>query len=171
MALAGPGAGVRVAGLLRSLYADVAAAIAAAYLVKLALDEVPPSEYVRRTLQFVDGISQDFHDAMLRVGHVVEWTDQQAALAHIGNGWIGEEAVSMATYCAIRHADDYVSAVRRAANIPGDSDSVACITGGLVAARLGLGAVPRAWFERLERLDYLNEVAARLAAKKASLNQ
>jgi ADP-ribosylglycohydrolase len=149
--------------------ADDAAAIAAAYLIKLALDGVPPGEYVRHTLAFTDGISEDFHDALLRVGHVVEWTDEFAAINHIGSGWIGEEAVAMAVYCAVRHADDFAGAVRRAVNIPGDSDSVGCITGGLVAARLGLDFLPREWIERLEQLDQLTDLANRLAAKKESL--
>jgi ADP-ribosylglycohydrolase len=149
--------------------ADDAAAIAAAYLIKLALDGVPPGGYIRHTLAFTDGISTDFHDALLRVGHVVEWTDEFAAINHIGSGWIGEEAVAMAVYCAVRHADDFAGAVRRAVNIPGDSDSVGCIAGGLVAARLGLDFLPREWIERLEQLDQLTDLANRLAAKKESL--
>lgn len=141
-----------------------AAAVGAAYLVKLALDGVPTSEYIRRCMEFTDGISPEFDEAMLRIGHVLEWTDEFAAITHIGSGWVGEEAVAMATYCAIRHQDDYVAAVRRAANIPGDSDSVACIAGGLVAARLGLAAIPTDWISRLENLDKLTDIANQLAA-------
>jgi ADP-ribosylglycohydrolase len=144
--------------------ASDAAAIAAAYLIKLALDGVPPEEYVREVLTFTDGISDDFRDAMLRIGHVQEWTDEYAAVTHLGSGWIGEEAVAMAVYCATRHRDDFVRAVRRAVNIPGDSDSVGCITGGLVAARLGLDAIPQEWIARLEHFDVLTDVANRLAA-------
>lgn len=146
-----------------------AAAIAAAYLIKLALDGVQPDEYVERTLDFTRGLSDEFDEVMARVGHVIEWTDEPAAITHIGSGWFGEEAVAMAVYCAIRHCDDYLRAVRRAVNIPGDSDSVGCITGGIVAAQLGLNAIPPEWISRLEHLDYLTDVADRLAAKKESL--
>lgn len=144
--------------------ASDAAAIGAAYLIKLALDGVAPEEYVRETLAFTSGISDEFHTAMLRVGHVQEWTDEYAAINHLGSGWVGEEAVAMAVYCAIRHRDDFVRAVQRAANIPGDSDSVACITGGLVAARVGLAGIPKDWIARLEHLDQLTDIADRLAA-------
>ena len=141
-----------------------AAAIGAAYLVKLALDGVPPDQYVRRTLEFTDGISPDFDTAMLRIGHVLEWTDEFAAINHVGSGWLGEEAVAMAVYCAMRHPDDFAKAVCRAVNIPGDSDSVGCITGGLMAARLGLDGIPPTWISRLENVDRLTETAARLAS-------
>jgi ADP-ribosylglycohydrolase len=147
--------------------ASDAATIAAAYLIKLALDGVPPEEYVRETLAFTDGISSDFDEAMLRVGHVQEWTDEYAAINHIGSGWIGEEAVAMAVYCATRHRDDFVRAVRRAVNIPGDSDSVGCITGGLVGARVGLDGLPQEWIARLEHFDVLTDVANRLAALRS----
>lgn len=149
--------------------ASDAAAIAAAYLVKLALDGVQPDEYVERTLDFTRGISSDFDEAMMRIGHVIEWTDELGAITHIGSGWFGEEAVAMAVYCTLRHFGDFMRAVRRAVNIPGDSDSVGCITGGIVAAQVGLTALPREWISRLENLDYLTDVANRLAAKKESL--
>jgi ADP-ribosylglycohydrolase len=147
--------------------ASDAAAIAAAYLIKLALDGVPPEEYIRQTLAFTDGLSGEFDDAMLRIGHVQEWTDEYAAITQLGSGWVGEEAVAMAVYCAIRHQDDFASAVRRAVNIPGDSDSVGCITGGLVAARVGLDGIPKNWIAQLEHLDYLTDVANRLAALRS----
>jgi ADP-ribosylglycohydrolase len=144
--------------------ASDAAAIAAAYLIKLALDGVPPEEYVRQTMAFVEGLSTEFDEALLRIGHVQEWTDEYAAINHVGSGWVGEEAVAMAIYCANRYPDDFVGAVRRAVNIPGDSDSVGCITGGLLAARLGLDAIPTDWIARLEHVEYLTDVAKRLAA-------
>jgi ADP-ribosylglycohydrolase len=148
-----------------------AAAIAAAYLVKLGLDGVPPYEYVTEVLRFTDGISDEFDTIMLRVGHVSEWTDEFAAITHIGDGWVASEAVAMAVYCAMRYSDDFAGAVRRAVNIPGDSDSVGSITGGLVAARLGLTAIPPRWTLSLEGSDYLTQLATRLAATKERLEK
>jgi ADP-ribosylglycohydrolase len=70
----------------------------------------------------------------------------------------------MSVYCATCHHDDFVRAVHRAVNIPGDSDSVGCITGGLVGARVGLAGIPKDWIVRLEHLDELTDLAKRLAA-------
>ncbi|MBN1313031.1 MAG: ADP-ribosylglycohydrolase family protein [Anaerolineae bacterium] len=151
--------------------ASNAAAIAAAYLVKLALDRVLPDDYIEYTLKFTEGISDEFDEAMRRAQHVIEWTDELGAITHIGSGWFGEEAVAIAAYCAIRHCDSFTKAVRRAVNIPGDSDTTGCITGGIVAAQLGLAAIPPDWIANLENLDYITDVANRLAAKKESLQQ
>jgi ADP-ribosylglycohydrolase len=146
-----------------------AGTIAAAYLVKLALDGVAPDDYLRRVATFVNGISEEVDVALLRVGHVLGWTDEEAAINHIGKGWTADEAVALSVYCVVRYPDDYPAAVRRAANIPGDSDSVACITGGIMGARLGLESIPQDWITRLEKHDYLTDVANRLAAKQRTM--
>lgn len=147
----------------------VAASIAAAYAVKLALDGVPTSQYLPRILPFVDGISEEFDAALYRVGHAGAWSDEEAALDHIGQGWVGEEAVALALYCVIRFPDDYSACVRRGANSNGDSDSIACIAGGISGARLGLDAIPAAWRERCENRDYLCDLAARMEQARRTL--
>lgn len=143
-----------------------AGAIAAAYLIKLALDGVPPDEYVRLTMEFTSGISDEFDETMLKVGHVSEWKDEFAAINHIGSGWTAPDAVAMAIYCTMRYPDDFAGALRRAVNIPGDSDSVGSIVGGILGARLGLDAIPNEWIARLEGLDHITSVADQLAACK-----
>jgi ADP-ribosylglycohydrolase len=140
-----------------------AASVAAAYMVKLALDGIPPSDWFKPILDFTDGISAEFDAAILRVGHVEGWGNRDAALQHIGEGWVAEEAVALALYCLRQHPDDYVAAVRLGANLTGDSDSVACIAGGISAARLGLESIPLSWQDRCENRQGLLELGAKLA--------
>jgi ADP-ribosylglycohydrolase len=140
-----------------------AASIAAAYAVRLALDGVPTTQYLPRIMGFVGDISEDFDAAIYRVGHAGAWTDEEAALGHIGQGGVAEEAVALALYCILRPPDDYVACVRRAASINGGSDSVACIAGGIMGARLGLDAIPAAWRARCENAPYLRDLAHRMA--------
>jgi ADP-ribosylglycohydrolase len=147
--------------------------MAAAYLIKLALENVDPAEYPARVLKFVGGVAPEFDAAIERVREARDWTDIEAALSHVGptrgGGWIAEEAVGMALYCVLRHPTDYVAAVRLGANISGDSDSVASITGGILGARLGTRAIPPDWLARLENRPYLQDLAERLAGKKAEM--
>ncbi len=151
-----------------------AACIGGAYLVKLALDGVDPREYPERLLKFGYGISAEFDAAIARVPAVLDWPDEEAALNHVGptrgGGWVAEEAIAMALYCVMRYPSDYVGCVRVAANITGDSDSVASIAGGIVAARLGCSVLPADWLARLENRDGLIALANRLADKKAEMN-
>jgi ADP-ribosylglycohydrolase len=127
----------------------LASTVATAYLIKLALDDVPASQYLSQVMAFTDGMSDDLHYAFLRIGHALGWRSTDRALRHLGEGWIAEEAVAMALYCVLKHPDEYVAVVRCAANIDGDSDSVACIAGAIAGARLGISAIPQAWLQSL----------------------
>lgn len=142
----------------------IAATVAAAYLIKLVLDGIPTTDYMRCLYDFTTGLSDEMDLAILRVGHVLGWTNEDLALDHIGQGWTGEEAVALALYCVLRYPDDYVSCVRRAANTNGDSDSIACIAGGIMGARLGLDAIPVEWRSRCENATRISGLAQRLAA-------
>lgn len=146
--------------------AAVAAAVAAAYAVKLALDGVPPGQFISRVMAVTDGMSDDFDQCLRRAGHGGGLGDEEYALRHIGEGWVGDEAVALALYCVVRYPDSYVACVRRAANTNGDSDSIACIAGGISAARLGLDAIPADWRARCEHADDLRDLAARLASAR-----
>jgi len=153
--------------------ASDAACLGAAHLVKLALDRVAPRDFPDQLRALTEGVSKEFDAILARVEHVRDWTDEEAALNYVGptrgGGWIAEEAVGMALYCVLRRPNDYRAAITLAANISGDSDTVACITGGILGARLGISAIPADWIERLENRDYLAGLAERLAEKRQSL--
>jgi len=146
--------------------AAIAASIAGAYLISLVLNGAHDHDYLRKVMTFCDGLSDEFDAAILRVGHVLGWSNEEAALTHIGEGWTGEEAIALALYCVLRYPDDYVACVRRAANTNGDSDSIASIAGGIMGARLGLEAIPAAWIERCENRDDLITLGERMALAK-----
>ena len=79
---------------------------------------------------------------------------------HTGEGWIAEEALATALYCAVRHADDPVTALARGATTAGDSDSIAALAGAFVGAALGMRAWPAAWAARIEYADQLTTLSA-----------
>ena len=147
----------------------VAASVGAACLVKLALDKVDPENMISNVLEFTSGISQEFDRAILKVKECLSWDDEEKALKYLGEGWIGEEAVALALYCFLKYPDDYRKTVLRGANTNGDSDSIACIAGGISGAYLGIDAIPDDWIKRIEKTEYLNALAKRLVMKKDSL--
>lgn len=146
-----------------------AACLAAAFLVKLALDGVSTDLYPEAVLDVTSGISDEFDAALMRMAHALTWSSEEEAMSYIGEGWTGEEAVALALYCVLRYPDDYTAAIWRAANSNGDSDSVACITGGIIGARLGVKAIPPAWVARIEKSGELAALADRLAEKKMAI--
>jgi len=144
-------------------------AVAGAYLVKLALDRLPPADFLPRLKGETLGLVADFDQALRRLEQGLKMSDPEAAMSHIGEGWVAEEAVLVALYCFVKHPRDYLAAIRLAANTSGDSDSLASITGGISGAYLGEQALPPAWVKRLEKTMYLGEVARRLAEKKRQI--
>jgi len=147
-----------------------AACIGAAYLVKLALDGIEQSKMIPELLSFTSGISDEFDKAILKNNKCLDWEDEEKALEYLGEGWIGEEAVALALYCFLRYTDNYRKMVIRAANTNGDSDSIACIAGSISGAYLGINAIPNDWVQQIEKSDYLDGLAIRLAEKKESLD-
>ena len=77
-------------------------------------------------------------------------------------GWAGHEAAAASLWCFLQHPDDYSKAVLLAANSPGDSDSLAAITGALVGARVGASGIPENWRHQIEKSDQLAVLSERL---------
>ena len=77
-----------------------------------------------------------------------------------GAGWIAEEALATALYCAVRHRDAPVAALARAPSTSGDSDSIACLAGAFLGAAYGMAAWPPEWATRIEHGDQLAELGA-----------
>ena len=78
-------------------------------------------------------------------------------------GWRGSEAVAASYSCFARTPGDYKAAVLSAVNSPGDSDSLGCITGSLVGAFRGLGAIPSEWLVRIENKHQLMVLGDRVS--------
>ncbi len=88
----------------------------------------------------------------------------QEAIESIGGGWVGEEAVAIAVYCALKSPDNYENAVKMAVNHSGDSDSTGSITGNIIGLSLGENAIPEKWREKLELVNELRTISSDLYA-------
>jgi ADP-ribosylglycohydrolase len=89
-----------------------------------------------------------------------------ACLSSLGLGWVGEEALAIALYCAAsceRSGHDLEQGVVLAVNHDGDSDSTGALTGSLLGAIYGEQAVPPRWLNALELRDVVTTVADDLA--------
>ena len=85
--------------------------------------------------------------------------DDLDAVRQLGQGWVGEEALAIAVYCALKHPDSFEDAIIAAVNHSGDSDSTGAIAGNIVGASLGLSVIPKKFLEALELRDVILELA------------
>ncbi|GAA3899195.1 ADP-ribosylglycohydrolase family protein [Halomonas cibimaris] len=76
-------------------------------------------------------------------------TPYPEAIAALGEGWVAEEALAIAVYCA-RVAEDLRHGVILAVNHDGDSDSTGAMAGNLLGAMHGEAAIPQRWLSELE---------------------
>ncbi len=81
------------------------------------------------------------------------------AIESIGGGWTGHEALAIAVYSAVKHADSFEDAIISSVNHSGDSDSTGAICGNIVGCLLGRSAIPDCFTEKLELREVLEEMA------------
>lgn len=81
------------------------------------------------------------------------------AIHKLGQGWIGDEALAIAVYCALKYDHDFDQALIAAVNHNGDSDSTGAITGNILGAYMGLSGIPKKYIDNLELVDVLTELA------------
>lgn len=80
------------------------------------------------------------------------------AVSRLGRGWVAEEALAIAVYCALV-ARDFRHGVLLAVNHDGDSDSTAAICGNLLGAAQGEEAIPPEWRTGVELAAEIREIA------------
>lgn len=77
----------------------------------------------------------------------------------LGEGWVAEETLSIAIYCALRYQDDFSAGIIAAVNHKGDSDSTGAVTGNILGALFGYDAIDDKWKKDLELHDVIIEMA------------
>lgn len=87
-------------------------------------------------------------------------------IAALGGGWVAEEALAIAVYCALT-ATDFRSGVLAAVNHGGDSDNTGAICGNLLGVSLGIDAIDTDLLHGLEGHDVITRVADDLHAVSA----
>jgi len=140
-------------------------------IYRLTLDENPTREglieYINEGMGILDDLFPQHHLQDLEMigmaKAAIELSSNDRAdlenINAIGGGWVGEEALAIALYCAIRHFDSFEDAMIAAVNHGGDSDSTGAVTGNILGAALGYSAIPQFFKEDLEMHDLILHMA------------
>lgn len=84
--------------------------------------------------------------------------ERDDAIAALGGGWVGEEALAIGVYCALV-SPSVEAGVIAAVNHDGDSDSTGSIAGNLLGTLHGASSIAERWLEPLELRDVITQVA------------
>jgi ADP-ribosylglycohydrolase len=94
----------------------------------------------------------------------VKETPCPETLERLGGGWVADEALVMALYCALASKGDFAKGVRLAVNHSGDSDSIGSITGNILGAMLRNGTIPEEWLATVELREVVGDMGMDLFA-------
>ena len=81
------------------------------------------------------------------------------AIEIIGQGWVGEEALGISLYCALKFPKDYRKSVLAAVNHSGDSDTTGAVTGAILGTILGVKGISGKWVKGVENPDKIKGIA------------
>lgn len=109
-----------------------------------------------------DGHEETFKKIDLTLELVESRHTTEYAIKTLGAGWVGEEALAIAVYCALVFSDSWEDAVLAAVNHSGDSDSTGSITGAIMGAVLGINAIPGRWVRDVENSKEILELSAEM---------
>lgn len=149
----------------------IPAALAGYIIYHLALDEKPTRQLLEKYIH--DGmfsIATLYPQHAAAVKYMGELCDKAVSLANgtgpdmanvesIGGGWVGDEALAIALYCAVRHFDNFEKAMIAAVNHSGDSDSTGAVCGNIFGAAIGYEAIPQFFKDDLEMHDLILHIA------------
>lgn len=142
---------------------------AMAAIVRLLLDGVDLRDAATQTCDMLtawDGHAETLAAVRAALDAAAHPTDDHAAAVRaLGQGWVGEEALSVGLYAALV-AKRFADALAIAANHDGDSDSTASIAGQLWGAWHGLESIPHAWVAALDVLAPTLRLARRWDAMR-----
>lgn len=126
-------------------------------------------DVVKKSLLVIDKafkapIKKEFIELMERAVALTENAEKDVDnIAKLGEGWIAEEALAIAVYCACKYQEMPINGIIAAVNHSGDSDSTGAIAGNILGAWNGYDAFPKEWIDDLEIHEVIEEIATDLA--------
>ncbi|MFD8784327.1 ADP-ribosylglycohydrolase family protein [Kitasatospora sp. NPDC059599] len=130
----------------------VAVAVAAALAVRARTESTTQESFLGAVAHHTPPGA--VRDGLIEAIGLLGEPDLRVVAKVLGNGsrTSAADTVPYALWCAARRLADYPAAVWEAVAAGGDMDTVAAITGGVVAARTGTAGVPEGWLAAREPL-------------------
>ena len=133
---------------------------------RISQDDMPVDEAIRDAIDAMVQMwpaSEDMDRFVALMNKALYLANQNIkdldAIRQLGEGWVAEETLAIAAYCAARYPEDFDRAMIAAVNHSGDSDSTGAVAGNILGAHLGLSGIPEKYTTNLELKDIILEIA------------
>lgn len=139
-----------------------------AYIVEVLSQEGEHSilKVVQESLKLVEevfGNSPALQNFITLINQAIELATSNIsdleAIHALGEGWVAEETLAIAIYCALKYPMNFEKGVIAAVNHNGDSDSTGAVAGNIIGANVGLQGIPYKFINHLELKDLILEIA------------
>ncbi len=137
-------------------------AILQAYAVALAVQADPrtlePIEFMKklRSLQ----LSKVYHQKLERIEtYLSSPPPVDRIISQLGVNIIAPESVPIAIYNFLSNTSNFYEVLHSSITCGGDTDTIACMSGALAGALLGVKAIPKNWIDILEDVDIFQQMA------------
>jgi len=136
-----------------------------AYAVALALNADPSSEL--DSSAFLEKLKNFTRNEVVKLKLERAWrllgeTNKLRVVGELGNGIEAQNSVPTAIYSFLRNPHSFEESVLYAISLGGDTDTIGAMTGAISGAYHGAETIPERWKSRLERGDYIRELAENL---------
>jgi poly(ADP-ribose) glycohydrolase ARH3 len=135
-----------------------------AYSVALALQtetgNLEPKEFLDKIAHFTK--NKVYKEKIEKAKALLPVEDKSEVTRIIGNTVEAFNSVPTAIYCFARNHQNYVKAVSYAVSLGGDTDTIGAMTGAIAGAHQGEENLPKSWINKLEKADYITELAQKL---------
>jgi ADP-ribosylglycohydrolase len=144
--------------------------LSAGVLATIIAEIIAGKELKRATMTSIEILKtyeghEECLDILNKVLHLLD-ADMEAfeAVRQIGEGWVGEEALAIALYCALKYPNDFKEALWLSVNHSGDSDSTGAICGNILGAYLCIKRIPEKWVNGVEIADVILKMADKISS-------
>jgi poly(ADP-ribose) glycohydrolase ARH3 len=136
-----------------------------AYAVALAVNADPSSvldfhNFLKKLKDFTH--NEVYRRKLERAWKLLGETNKVRVARELGNGVEAYNSVPTAIYCFLRNWNSFEDSILYAVGLGGDTDTIGAMTGAISGAYHGVEAISEQWKGKLERRDYIEELAEKL---------
>ena len=134
-----------------------------AYAIALALrtsKPFDPRDYLEEVARF--SRSDVYRSKLKKAIQLLDKGDRRVVVRKLGNGIEAPNSVPTAIYCFAKNRDNYVKTVLYAVSLRGDADTIVAMAGAIAGAYLCEEGLPQEWLKKLEKAEYIKDLAKRL---------